>query len=133
MPYCENHPSSITEITSTNGKPCAMIEFLIHASDREKFKLQVSSCHEESIKNNISNVKKRFFGIPPDKKERMCYRRSRALRMSCFTSRYRDNTSTDIYIQYRMFNAEHHSDLSEIITAPIFTAVCGGNRVLRNV
>jgi len=28
MPYCENHPPSITEITSTNGKPCVMTEFL---------------------------------------------------------------------------------------------------------
>ena len=29
MPYYENHTPSITEIISTNGKPCVMTEFLI--------------------------------------------------------------------------------------------------------
>jgi hypothetical protein len=104
--------------------PVSWQTFQLYASDREKLKLQVSSCQEESIKKNISNVKKGFFGITP---ERMCYGRSRALRMSYVSPQGSEiiRTSTNIYIQYRMLKAEHHSDISETITAPhLHSSMC---------
>jgi hypothetical protein len=59
---------------------------------------------------SISNVKKRFFLIPPDKKERMYYKISRALRMS-----YVSPQGTDIILPQTSIHSTECSKLNIIL------------------